>query len=163
MGEDPENECTPPEMCQGDGTCGTCGVAAPPVGGACPGVCNGGCPNDVCIIDCSLAACDGVTVTCPAGFACEVQCSASQSCRQSTINCPDDHACDIDCSGAQGCRQAAINCSADGPCAIACGAANQACLSADVTCGNNACTATCADPNDPPTLTCGSACLCTSC
>ena len=63
----------------------------------------------------------------------------------------------------QSCKSATINCSNDGPCSMACSNANQACQSAVLTCGGNACAATCAGPNDPPTVTCGSACACTAC
>ncbi|MBW2456154.1 MAG: hypothetical protein JRI68_16665 [Deltaproteobacteria bacterium] len=163
LGQDPETECNQGEHCQGDGTCGTCGIATTPTGGTCPGVCSGGCANDVCVIDCGTTNCKNGTVACPAGFACEVQCPGLQDCQGATIDCPAAHACTVDCAGTQSCKGAAINCSSDGPCSVSCSNANQACQSAVVTCGTNACTASCAGPNDPPTVTCGSACACTAC
>jgi hypothetical protein len=163
MGQDPESECQSGQLCQGDGTCGSCGIATPPVGGTCPGVCNGGCANDICIILCANSGCKNGTVTCPADFACEVQCPGAQDCQGATIACPAAHACTIACDGAQSCKGAAVTCSNDGPCALGCSNANQACQGVVVTCGGNACSATCAGPNDPPALTCGSACACAGC
>lgn len=164
LGQDPEDECTGDPVCQGDGTCGTCGVATPPVGGTCPTVCTGGCPNDVCIIECNLdSECKNAAVNCPADFACEVQCGGTQSCQGATVTCPAAHACTVDCAGTQACKSAAIQCSTDGPCSLSCSAVSQTCQGATVDCGDNACRASCATSSDLPVLTCGTACACIDC
>jgi hypothetical protein len=160
--QDPELECMTGEHCQGDGTCGTCGLSLPAVGGACPAEC-ASCVNDVCLIDCNGSqACKSDTIVCPAGFDCDVQCGGFQGCDGASIACPADHACSVTCGAAQSCKSTAIVCST-GVCAVSCSADNQACQGNVITCGSNQCSATCAGANALPTLTCGASCACTSC
>lgn len=163
LGQDPQTECMMGQVCQGNGTCGTCSVSVPPLGGMCPAVCDGGCANGVCTIACNVTQeCRNTTITCPPGFACDVQCSGQQGCQNATIACPANHACSVDCSAQQGCRDATITC-ATGACDITCSSATQTCTGTNVVCGSNACSASCAVMGTQPTLTCGMACSCVPC
>jgi len=161
--DDPEMECPMGEHCQGDGTCGTCGLGVTPVGGSCPAECTGGCNNDVCVIDCNAQnGCKSDTITCPAGFDCEVQCGGQQGCDGAAITCPADHECNVACSAQQACRDATVACSTNGPCHLSCSNDNQVCNNTTFTCGDNLCEATCAG-NSTPAVGCGTSCSCTSC
>jgi hypothetical protein len=134
-----------------------CGQAATPPGGTCPAECNGGCDNDVCLIDCTQTDCRTVPVVCPADFACDVQCGP-MNCRNAMITCPAAHACNVSCSGNQACRDATLTCS-DGPCSVACAGG----CGMDVVCGSNACTVDPCDALNNPTLECGESCSCEGC
>jgi hypothetical protein len=160
--QDPEMECTAPAYCQGNGTCGTCLYAVPPVGGTCPSICDGGCTNNVCTINCTSSECQG-TVTCPPGFACQVNCSGNSSCENSNIFCPADHQCNISCSNTQACRNADLFCSTNGPCAATCSNQSQVCSGFILHCGTNGCSATCNGSPQFPTMQCGASCLCDGC
>lgn len=140
----------------GDGGA-TCGSAPTPPGGACPSECNGGCDGDVCVIDCAAGSC-AATITCPPGFACEVRCTSMQACRDATIQCPDTYACQVVCDGVMGCRDSTLAC-ADGPCDVDCGSG---CTGMEVSCGPNACTASCSAAA-MPTLDCAASCMCEGC
>jgi hypothetical protein len=103
-------------------------------------------------------------VFCPQGFACTVQCDANLVCAMTTIVCPDAYDCRIVCDTTQpqACQNTIVKCSQAGPCNLECGAGSQACQGAKVTCGANACQASCVG-TDKPALTCGSACVCQGC
>jgi hypothetical protein len=135
-----------------------CGEAVPPVGGACPAECNGGCDEDICVIDCSQTICSN-TIDCPDDFACEVRCG-SMDCRDATITCPPAHACEVLCTEGMACRDATLTCT-DGPCSVSCAAGG--CAGMGVTCGTNACTVDLCDSGNNPTLTCGDSCSCMDC
>jgi hypothetical protein len=105
-----------------------------------------------------------MTLVCPQGFACTVECGGSQSCHLTTIVCPDTYACTILCDATKGqtCQGAIVDCSPTGPCNLHCGVGPQACITAMMSCGQNACQATCTGP-DLPAVACGSACSCKHC
>jgi len=163
LGEDPELECRPPEYCQGDSSCGTCGQDDPPTGGTCNyAVCNGGCTDNICHISCSdPQECQWLTFNCPNGFACELECLSSQSCSNTTLNCPPDHECTVSCNSGSSCNDLNMNCSANGSCSLGCNA-NQACVGAAMSCGANSCVAACLG-SELPALSCGNACDCDGC
>ncbi|HHH30757.1 MAG TPA: hypothetical protein ENK57_20770 [Polyangiaceae bacterium] len=149
--------------CNGGGACISCGQTVTPPGGVCPGACTGGCNGTTCIVDCStMGSCTGQTITCPADFACEVQCGAS-GCTGAAITCPATYGCDVDCNGASACENAAITCST-GICSQSCSADVNVCAGASMNCGGEVCTQTCASPTNPPSIDCtGAPCTCSGC
>lgn len=161
---DPDDDCTGMDVCNGAGSCAPLCSLAPTAPGSsnCPGVCTGGCNGGQCIVNCTGQSCQGQVVNCPDDYSCLIQCGAASSCENAVVNCPDNYACDIACTGTSGCRNATINASPTGACALTCGNANMACREVDLNCGNNACNATC--PGSwPPSVVCGSSCMCTPC
>ena len=122
---------------------GGCSSKPTPPGGACPAVCNGGCPEaGVCEINCTSSACEGSTIQCPPGFSCNVFCMGS--CQDATIQCPDTYPCSVECldSSSPGCQGMIVKCSATGVCGIVC-SPGTACQGATVQCGGAACSAIC--------------------
>jgi hypothetical protein len=162
---DPIDECAGTQVCDGAGTCAAfCGLEPTPVGGTCPAACTGGCNGSTCVVNCnSAAACQGSVINCPPGFACDVSCAGSDGCSAATINCPDNYACVVSCGANSSCRNGIINCSATGTCDVSCSNATQVCRDAQINCDGNACTATCASTQFPPTSNCGPSCGCTAC
>jgi hypothetical protein len=95
-----------------------------------------------CTINCQTANCTN-TVTCPAGYKCDIQCNADNSCRNG-VNCQMAASCNIDCTGKQSCQN--VQCGS-GPCDVGCigpascrgVACNNSCA-CDVVCtGNQSC------------------------
>ncbi|MBI4701073.1 MAG: hypothetical protein HY744_07935 [Deltaproteobacteria bacterium] len=163
-GGNPDNECPPGQQCDGQGACKVgCGVAPIPPGGACPGVCTGGCVDGgkTCAIDCFGGTCQNTTVNCPAGFACKVACQGPGACSGATINCPGIYACNITCQGiGPVCNNTTFNCSS-GPCTLDClMGAEPSCFGATLNCGSDACTANCDPPCGPPAVLCNQSCQC---
>lgn len=143
-----------------EGQCLACGTSPPPTGGACPAACTGGCQNGTCNIDCTAASsCDNTTLSCPEGFACNVLCDHNSACVGSTVLCPSEQACTAQCL--KGCSGLDLVCGAAGACEIECGAGS-ACSNVSVSCGGNACTASCSG-NTKPTLTGPNSCDLTAC
>ena len=142
------------------GQCLACGTSPPPTGGACPAACTGGCQNGTCNIDCtSNSSCDNTTLSCPEGFACNVLCDHPSACVGSTVLCPSEQACTAQCL--KGCSGLDLVCGAVGACEIECGNGS-ACNNVSVSCGGNACTASCSG-NTKPTLTGPNSCDLSAC
>jgi hypothetical protein len=96
-----------------------------------------------CTINCMAGANCTNTVTCPAGYKCEILCNTDNSCRNG-VNCQLGQACNVECTGKQSCQ--GVQCGA-GPCDVACmgvasckGVSCNASCACDVTCtGNQSC------------------------
>lgn len=95
-----------------------------------------------CTINCQLTSCSN-TVTCPAGYKCDILCNTDNACRNG-INCQLSTSCSVECSGKQSCQN--VQCG-PGPCDVACSgpascrgvSCNNSCA-CDVTCtGNQSC------------------------
>jgi len=106
-----------------------------------------------CLIDCQFGGCNN-TVTCPAGYKCDIRCNLDNSCRNG-VNCQLGTGCEIECSGKAACQN--IQCGA-GPCDVACGG-TQSCRG--VNCGNScACDVACTGSQACEAITCTSpACI----
>ncbi len=158
-------------LCDNAGNCVVCFDDPLPTGDPnnCPtNPCTGGCSQDgICTIDCTgTQACKSITINCPVGFDCLVDCSASdQGCQDLILNCPADFTCAIDCSGNgnQSCQNAHFHCSQTGMCGLDC-SGGQMCQGTWLHCGADACTAVCTGNGDTPSLdSCQSSCSCSSC
>lgn len=93
----------------------------PPGGDAnnCPAPCTScNIQQKTCTIDCQTANCTN-TVTCPAGYNCDIRCNVDNSCRNG-INCQLSGGCNIECSGKQSCQN--VECGS-GPCDVGCSGA----------------------------------------
>ena len=160
-----DNDCDGAADCDDDDCaeaagCDTCGFDPSPPGGECPAVCNGGCADGVCVIECTLNDCLGETISCPDGYACEVVCTEYGACTSATIDCPDTYSCTVTCLEDWSCNNTTINCSDDGVCDLECGA--MGCVGTQLNCGYDACSATCGGIClAEPTVACGSSCECT--
>ena len=158
-GQDPDLECGSTNTCNGAGACAlVCGATPAPPAASCPAACTGGCAAGTCHIDCNGPSACQTTVTCPSGFACEVQCGGTASCTGATITCPSKYACNVVCNG--DCASAHVHCGT-GRCDLSCGG-GQKCSGTALLCGANSCHATCA-AGALPTVTCGSSCSCIGC
>lgn len=123
--------CTTAADCQDGRICdnGYCVVAgsidAPrPGDAAMPGNDASNCPpgcsscnvaQKTCTINCQLTSCTN-TVTCPAGYKCDIMCNADNSCRNG-VNCQQAASCTIACGGKESCQN--VQCG-PGPCAVSC-------------------------------------------
>jgi len=108
-------------------------------GNGCPAGCTScNVTTHSCTIDCSQnsGGCNN-KVTCPAGWACNVQCNVDNSCRNG-VSCTGTTSCDITCSAKSSCQN--IQCGT-GKCNVTCSGV-QSCQA--VACGNScACDVTC--------------------
>lgn len=138
-----------------------CDPLPEPPGGACPGVCTGGCDRTTCLVQCSGGgACLGTTIDCPAGWRCEVECMAASACEGATIHCPLEYECGVMCDSARACRSTVVECG-DGVCWTRCGAANDVCDQLDFRCGVRDSIVTCEATKDVIlTLNPASSCAC---
>jgi hypothetical protein len=119
-------------------------VIAADSGAVCPSQCTScNTAQKVCTVDCSLNSdvCNRA-VSCPAGWNCNVLCSANNQCN-SGVSCGGAASCTITCNGRQTCRTVTcgtgacnVNCSGNLACGgeVSCG---QACA-CDVRCQLNA-------------------------
>ena len=114
-------------------TDGACLLDVDPPGGACPAACTE-CDDvaGICNIDC--AGCEGQTVDCPPGWACNVACVGVTACLGAIINCPEDHPCRVTCTGLSACADATVAC-CTGTCRVDCVSSNQSCRSTQLQCG----------------------------
>lgn len=95
-----------------------------------------------CTINCQQTSCAS-TVTCPAGYKCEILCNTDNACRNG-INCQQSASCSVECSGKQSCQN--VQCG-PGPCDVACsgpascrGVSCSNSCACDITCtGNQSC------------------------
>ena len=141
----------------------SCNNDPAPPGGSCPPRCTGGCPGNVCIIDCSFpSSCEQMTIDCPPGFACDVQCAGDSSCAEATINCPGNFSCNVSCTGVDSCLQATITCPISAPCDVLCSGPPSSCSATLQVCGLGNCQATCTG-GQSVTTDCGGACSCLGC
>lgn len=109
-----------------------------------------------CTIDCALnnGAC-GRAITCPAGWACNVDCSVANQCN-SGVTCGTATSCTIACSGRQTCRN--VTCGR-GTCDVTCSGMGS--CGDDVTCGPGACNVNCLGTGAcAGAVSCGAACSC---
>lgn len=89
-----------------------------------------------CTINCQFGGCNN-TVTCPAGYKCDILCNTDNSCRNG-VNCQLGTSCNVECSAKASCQN--VQCGT-GPCDVSCSGA-QSCRG--VNCGNScACDVTC--------------------
>ncbi len=103
-----------------------------------------------CTINCQLTSCTN-TVTCPAGYKCDIMCNTDNSCRNG-INCQQAASCTIACGGKESCQN--VQCG-PGPCAVSC-TGGASCRGVD--CNNScACDVVCTGLQS-----CGDAIQCTS-
>jgi len=154
------------DVCDGMGDCIPCGnPPTAPGGNMCPAECTGGCTgsnDEICVIACDEPnECAGATLTCPAGFACQVNCTNDNACANATIACPSTYQCTINCNASNACAGADFDCAMDGPCNLSCG--NQQCAGGTLTCGDDACAATCQGGAAKPNVVCNDSCSCTPC
>jgi hypothetical protein len=87
-------------------------------GSGCPDTCTS-CDGTTCTIDCGKTSATSECtkpITCPAGFACNVECNVEGTCRAG-INCTNATSCTISCSSANTCHE--ITCGA-GSCDVMC-------------------------------------------
>ena len=157
---DPDGECPTPATCTGDRLC--CGAQPTAPSGPCPQDCTGGCSAGVCLITCGLGgSCQDATLTCPAGFACQVECAGAQACEKTQVICAERYACVVHCGADDRCcRNVDVTCST-GPCDLSC-ADNTACQGATVHCGSNRCYVTCSAGSGAGALQCNDSCDCQS-
>ena len=128
----------------------------------CPAGCTACNPaQHTCTIDCRSANCNG-SVSCPAGYKCDIQCDTDNSCRNG-VDCSTALSCNVTCSGTGSCRNVACGL---GPCDVACSGASScrgvACgnsCACDVTCTGNQ---SCSDTINCTSLACKSGLGCTS-
>jgi hypothetical protein len=168
----PSNPPSPPfsvcsqggTACDGAGNCvPACGLRPASPGVSCPAACTGGCASGVCTIACNGSQCQSATVNCPAGWACNVQCTVPNACRNATINCPPIYACDVTCANGHACEDGRINCSANGYCDVTCGPEHYDCHHLIMQCGSNTCDANCVGSVLDPQRQCNGSCSCTGC
>jgi hypothetical protein len=156
--------CT--DTCQADvSACGdiVCnGDPVPPGSARCPAECDT-CEAGVCTILCDdTSECAAMSLACPAGWACAVECTGTSACLGTQIGCPDFYPCDVLCAGTTGCSSTTIACGVAGGCNVTCESDTLVCTGAELQCGLDSCTASCAD-DSAPNVVCGEACLCTPC
>jgi hypothetical protein len=137
-----------------------CGQAIIGSSAQCPPECTS-CVPGICLIDCGTSDCQDANIVCPADFACHVACG-DHGCDQVTVQCPDKFECSLQCVDKDACKGVQLGCSSTGVCSVSCGAQVGACGDVQVTCGQNACGATCTGGTSP-TFDCGASCQCTPC
>ncbi|MBM4357991.1 MAG: hypothetical protein FJ096_07760 [Deltaproteobacteria bacterium] len=171
---DPDNECgTFTPLCSGAGACTSCGMTLQAPGGVCPNECTGGCNNttQTCTIACDKTdgQCENAALVCPAGWNCNVLCARKAACKSATVTCPGNYRCDVGCTNdAESCANLSMLCK-NGNCNLACngGSAKDTCTGAQVSCGSNACAATCGvgylDATKYPKVLANGSCSCVGC
>ena len=158
-GVDPGDDCVNRgDKCVTSGLC--CGESTDPDPQApCPAICDNGCAEGTCLITCDGAECHDVLLSCPDGYNCRVDCSASSDCKKTRIHCPPTERCDVYCAeGGKRCDDLAMQCG-DGPCSMTCSGGDE-CDHAEVFCGANTCDVVCSTGDDPR-VQCGTSCGCT--
>lgn len=131
-------------------------------GANCPAGCTScNTTEKTCTINCMLTNCTN-TVSCPAGYKCDIACNTEQSCRNG-INCQLAASCNIDCIGRQSCQNVQcgpgrcdVSCSGAASCrGVSCGSS----CACDVACTGNQ---SCADNITCSSVACRSGSGCTS-
>lgn len=125
----------------------------------CPSPCTN-CDGGVCNIECAAQDdCSIPAMACPTGMPCRATCSGLKSCANLTVTCAAGYKCDIDCSGRQSCSGLSVHCADSGSCGLTCGSSNKACDSATtLSCGGNACHASCLGNVQPIVEGCENSC-----
>jgi len=99
---------------------------------------NAGCPagcttcsvqQKTCTINCQFGGCNN-TVTCPAGYKCDILCNTDSSCRNG-VNCQLGTSCNVECSAKESCQNVVCG---PGPCDVGCAGAASC---KGVSCGNS--------------------------
>ena len=139
-----------------------CGVDAAPVGGGCPDVCEPGCAQALCTIECEAWQCAGEVVQCPPGFECHVRCEDDGACEGATIVCPPEHACHVECDADRACADAVVVCAA-GTCLLECQDGDAVCDDTSQSCGTNESVAECDNSSVDASPLDGSSCACEGC
>lgn len=108
------------------------GDGRPPDGQNCPEPCTTcNTTQKTCTINCMTANCTS-SVTCPAGYRCDILCNTDNACRNG-VNCQQSLSCNVECSSKQACQN--VSCGT-GPCDVAC--------TGEQSCRNVLCGASCA-------------------
>lgn len=129
----------------------------------CPEVCNGGCEEGECLIECrDDAPCRAQSIACPAEFLCDLDCAGDGVCEGTVLTCPSDFPCSLTCEGANACLSAELRCGFS-ECSIECGADPTACAATAVGCGVGPCIAECSSAVGPALERCEDSCACTDC
>lgn len=90
---------------------GSIDAPRPPGDGPHGDAANAGCPagcttcsttQKTCTINCQFGGCNN-TVTCPAGYKCDILCNTDNSCRNG-VNCKAGASCMVECSGKASCQ-----------------------------------------------------------
>lgn len=155
-----QSDCNNGRTCVGgfcvlDGTVDAAKNDGPNPGGDANNGCPPGCSScnpqqHMCTIDCRTSNCNG-QVTCPSGYACDIQCDTDNSCRNG-VDCQGALSCNITCSGVSSCRN--VQCGL-GPCDVNC--------SGGSSCRGVACNSSCAcDVTCTGSQSCGDTIQCTS-
>jgi len=138
-----------------------CGQAPAATATTCPPMCNGGCDDGVCIVQChGEDTCKSHAIDCPSAMDCRLDCLGKQACEKADLRCPPLGLCQLDCEGEKSCKDAKVQ-AKDGPVDVDC--VDDACDRVDVKCGTNRCRATCGPGAKKPKLSCGEACACEAC
>lgn len=120
-------------------------------GNGCPAGCTTcNVTQKTCTINCMTTSCTN-TVTCPAGYKCDIQCNVENACRNG-VNCQQATGCIVECSGKSSCQN--VECGA-GPCDVTCSGVSSC---RGVSCNNScACDVLCTGSQS-----CGDTIQCTS-
>ena len=158
--QDPFGQCDPPLECSGAGECGICGSTPVPPGGMCPKICDE-CVGKTCIVHCTSSTCVP-NIACPPGWDCDIDCSASNSCKGATIACPEAYQCNVNCPSGSNCEDAVVQCSGAGMCKLTCNGGNT-CKNLILNCGGNSCEVECLQSGGQPFTRTGCQNLCNNC
>lgn len=157
-----EANCKLDSYCDGT-ACQLCGLNLAAPGQA---IAPAGCSNatKTCTKTCTNSSCSNYV--CPAGYACFVNCTGQDACKDITITCPDSYACTVVCDAQSACENATIKAGAGGILSTTCGAATDTCKDTKIACGVNACEAKCGGASKPMISGCGKlatdSCNCTT-
>jgi hypothetical protein len=122
--------------------------AGPPDGpldaGPCPGFCTS-CSGTTCVVDCSGDRCTGgVSVTCPPGWTCQIDCLGTTACEVGVVSCSGE-SCVIHCVGGDACDVGGARCNAT-TCDIVCNGGG-ACEEGGACCNGGDCGSQCTSVN----------------
>lgn len=140
---DDSTPCEQGRICD-NGFCvlaGSIDAPSAPIDAARTDATNAGCPpgcttcsvqQKTCTINCQSGGCND-TVTCPAGYACDILCNADNSCRDG-VDCQLGKSCNVECSGKSSCE--------------------------NVSCGPGACDVSCSGTQSCKGVSCNNSCAC---
>jgi len=136
------------------GRCEACGWAPTP--GTCPVDGCEACAGSVCTKTCDAPdeCTTNLTLVGEKGVGSELHCK--DQCNDITVTCTGPNPCEVVCD-AGGCRNLQLKCDRIGQCKLTC--KGPSCEGATMSCGKNACTATCQNPT-VVSQSCGASCGC---